>query len=60
MNSAAGDIARAFVDARRNWKTLAEYPGRRPTDLAGAYAIQDAAIALMPDAIVLASAQGSA
>ena len=44
MNSAAGDIARAFVDARRNWKTLAEYPGRRPTDLAGAYAIQDAAL----------------
>ncbi len=44
MNSAAGDIARAFVDARRNWKTLADYPGRRPTDRAGAYAIQDAAL----------------
>ena len=51
MNSAAGDIARAFVDARRNWKTLAEYPGRRPTDLAGAYAIQGAAAAFVPKII---------
>ncbi|HCS17309.1 MAG TPA: 2-keto-4-pentenoate hydratase, partial [Erythrobacter sp.] len=45
MNSAAGDIAAAFVNARRNWKTLPEYPGERPSDLRSAYVIQDAALA---------------
>ena len=45
MNSAAGDIAAAFINARRNWKTLPEYPGERPSDLRSAYVIQDAALA---------------
>ena len=40
MNSAAGDIAAAFVNARRNWKILPEYPGERPSDLRSAYVIQ--------------------
>ncbi len=40
----AGDIASAFVEARRNWTAIADYPGERPTDLASAYAIQDLAL----------------
>lgn len=39
-------IAQAFVTARRDAQTLAQYPGRRPETLAEAYAIQDHAIAL--------------
>lgn len=46
MNSAVGEIANAFVNARRNWKVLSEYPGVRPTDLAQAYAVQDHAISI--------------
>lgn len=44
MNSATGEIAGAFVKARRTWQALAEYPGDRPTTLAQAYAIQDHAL----------------
>ncbi|MBU2166281.1 MAG: 2-keto-4-pentenoate hydratase [Alphaproteobacteria bacterium] len=44
-------IARAFVEARRSGQALPTYPGPVPDTLAAAYAIQDAAIALMPDAI---------
>ncbi len=39
-------IAGAFVDARRNWKAVAEYPGEKPSDLASAYAIQDCALSI--------------
>jgi 2-keto-4-pentenoate hydratase len=39
------DIARAFVDARRQDAVLSSYPGAMPATLAQAYAIQDQAIA---------------
>jgi len=39
-------IAEAFVDARRSARALPDYPGIAPQDLAGAYQIQDAAIAI--------------
>jgi 2-keto-4-pentenoate hydratase len=38
--------AAAFVAARRDGRALATYPGAQPCDLATAYRIQDAAIAL--------------
>lgn len=44
MTVEAGDIASAFVEARRNWTAIADYPGERPADLASAYAIQDQAL----------------
>lgn len=39
------EIAKAFVDARREGTSLDRYPGERPQDLATAYAIQDCALA---------------
>jgi 2-keto-4-pentenoate hydratase len=39
-------IAEAFVRARRTGGTLTDYPGPRPTTLADAYRIQDAALRL--------------
>jgi 2-keto-4-pentenoate hydratase len=42
-------IARTFVEARRKAAALKDYPGAMPGDLAIAYAIQDAAIALWGD-----------
>lgn len=42
-------IARAFVDARRSGTALTTYPGERPTTLAQAYEIQDAALELWGD-----------
>ncbi|ROT94058.1 2-keto-4-pentenoate hydratase [Altererythrobacter sp. FM1] len=51
MNSAAGDIAHAFVDARRSWTPIASYPGVRPADLSTAYRIQDEAISIWDRAI---------
>ncbi len=44
-------IARTFVDARRRAAPLRDYPGQMPSDLAAAYAIQDAAIELWGDEI---------
>jgi 2-keto-4-pentenoate hydratase len=38
--------ARAFVEARRAGRAIADYPGMRPIDLAQAYRVQDAAIDL--------------
>ena len=38
--------AAAFVDARREARSLNDYPGKAPTTLDAAYRIQDAAIAL--------------
>jgi 2-keto-4-pentenoate hydratase len=41
-----GHIAQSFVDARRDGRSLPDYPGTIPVALADAYAVQDAAIAL--------------
>ena len=46
VQSEARDIAGAFVAARRGRTAISEYPGHPPADLAGAYAIQDCALAL--------------
>ena len=40
----SADIARAFTTARREARALPGFPGAIPADLAGAYAIQDAAL----------------
>lgn len=45
-------IASRFVDARRTATVLKDYPGTIPDDLADAYAVQDAAIALRAGDIV--------
>jgi len=47
----AETIAKRFVTARQSGKSLAAFPGRLPSDLAAAYACQEAAIELVPDAI---------
>jgi 2-keto-4-pentenoate hydratase len=39
-------VAEAFVAARREKRALATYPGEAPTDLGGAYRIQDIALEL--------------
>lgn len=44
--SPAGDIAEAFVEARRSRRALPEYPGERPGDLDTAYHIQDQALSI--------------
>jgi 2-keto-4-pentenoate hydratase len=44
-------IAAAFVAARRAGRALSDFPGQIPADLVAAYACQDAAIALWPDAV---------
>lgn len=44
-------IAEAFVAARQRGKALAAFPGAIPPTLAAACAVQEAAIALMPDRI---------
>lgn len=46
VQSAAREIAGAFVAARRSGAAVPHYPGDRPHDLASAYAIQDAALSL--------------
>jgi 2-keto-4-pentenoate hydratase len=46
LTQEAKAVAEAFVAARRERRPLATYPGAAPADLAGAYAIQDAALAL--------------
>lgn len=47
----AVQIARSFVAARAARTAFADYPGEPPVDLAAAYAVQDAAIALSDCAI---------
>jgi len=44
-------IAKRFVTARQTGEALPGFPGPLPPDLAAAYACQDAAIDLVPDAI---------
>ncbi|MBX2814257.1 MAG: hypothetical protein KTR25_20785 [Myxococcales bacterium] len=52
-NAARADTrAQAFVEARLQKQAINQYPGDMPTSLTAAYDIQDAAIALWPDAIV--------
>lgn len=50
-NLAAVEIASRFVQARLAFRALTAYPGLQPSNRAQAYAIQDAAIALMPDQV---------
>lgn len=45
-------IAMAFVDARREGRSLADFPGRIPDDLEAAYGVQDQAIARWRDEVV--------
>ena len=47
--ASAAAIARSFVEARRRAAPVRDYPGQMPSDLASAYVIQDAAIALWGD-----------
>ncbi|EJL35204.1 2-keto-4-pentenoate hydratase [Novosphingobium sp. AP12] len=46
MTDKAKAVAEAFVAARREKRALATYPGEAPTDLGGAYRIQDIALEL--------------
>jgi 2-keto-4-pentenoate hydratase len=46
MDASGDQVARAFVEARRQSQILSDYPGARPLDLASAYRIQDQAILL--------------
>ncbi|MDE2596525.1 MAG: 2-keto-4-pentenoate hydratase [Sphingomonadales bacterium] len=46
LTGQAQAVAEAFVAARREARALESYPGERPQDLAGAYRIQDSAIAI--------------
>jgi 2-keto-4-pentenoate hydratase len=46
VNEPAAAVAEAFVTARRQGRALPAYPGERPSDLVGAYAIQDHALAI--------------
>lgn len=46
MNLQAREVADAFVRARRAHVAIPAFPGVPPADLAGAYAIQDAALGL--------------
>jgi 2-keto-4-pentenoate hydratase len=48
----AAAIARRFVAARRDAKSLAEFPGTIPPDLEAAYLCQDLAIKAWPDRLI--------
>lgn len=50
-NQDAQGLASRLVSARQSASALAAYPGEAPPDLASAYAVQDAAIAMWPDKI---------
>lgn len=45
-------IAAQFVQARRQGRSLADFPGQIPANLATAYRVQDLAIAQWPDRVV--------
>ena len=45
-------IVDAFLDARRNGRSLPDFPGAIPDDLEAAYAVQDQAIARWADPVV--------
>lgn len=48
---APAEVARRFVDARRAARSLADFPGAVPADMAAGYTIQEAAIGLWPDQV---------
>ncbi len=48
----ASDTARQFVEGRLHSRGFSRYPGRVPTDMVEAYAIQDIAIGLFPDEVI--------
>lgn len=50
--AAAAGIATAFVQARRQGASVADFPGDIPPDLVAAYGVQDLAIAQWPDRVV--------
>ncbi|KPF77124.1 hypothetical protein IP78_12985 [Brevundimonas sp. AAP58] len=52
VQTATAMVAARFVEARLASRALPDYPGPVPTDMATAYAIQDAAIAAWPDDVV--------
>ncbi|WP_404477911.1 2-keto-4-pentenoate hydratase [Novosphingobium sp. BL-52-GroH] len=52
MTDTVKAVAEAFVAARREKRALTSYPGEAPTDLSGAYAIQDLAIGIDGRAIL--------
>lgn len=52
MGLAARQIAEAFVRARQEGRSISDYPGERPADLAAAYEIQDAALPLWDRKVV--------
>lgn len=51
LSSAAAEIAKAFVDARKSRRAILAYPGEAPHDLADAYRIQDAALSIWDRAV---------
>ncbi len=51
MTTETSQIARSFVTARQEAMALPDFPGEPPRDLATGYRVQDAAIALWPDAV---------
>ena len=46
------DVAKRFVEARLSSTALLDFPGALPPDMAKAYAAQEAAIGLWPDAVI--------
>lgn len=48
---APSEVARRFVDARRAARSLPDFPGAIPVDMAAGYRIQDAAISIWPDEV---------
>ena len=49
---APAGVAATFVGARRAARSIPDFPGALPADMAAGYAIQEAAIGLWPDAVV--------
>lgn len=45
-------VARQFVDARRAARSLPDFPGALPADMATGYRVQEVAIGLWPDTVV--------
>lgn len=51
-DDATRGIVDAFLDARRNGRSLPGFPGEIPADLVAAYSVQDAAITHWPETLV--------
>ncbi|MEG0186971.1 MAG: 2-keto-4-pentenoate hydratase, partial [Stenotrophomonas sp.] len=50
--AALDEIARTFVEARRDGRSLPDFPGAIPDDLVTAYQVQDLAISRWDDSVV--------